>query len=51
MSAVELALAAAAAERNEARATLASHPTTKMEAIVCDTIVDATTPGDSNTNT
>ena len=51
MTAVEIALTAAAAERHEARATLAAHPTAKMEAVVSDTLVDATAPGDPNPNT
>jgi hypothetical protein len=45
MSAVELALSAAAAERHEARAKFAALPTAEMDAVVSDTIVDATTPG------
>jgi serine/threonine-protein kinase len=41
MVSVELALAAVAAERFEARASIAAHVTAPMEAIVSDTLVDA----------
>ncbi|MCU1282705.1 MAG: serine/threonine protein kinase [bacterium] len=44
MSAVDAALASAAAERDEARSHVAAHVTAPMEAISCDTIVDATVP-------
>jgi len=44
MAAVEVALAAAAAERFEARAGIATHVTAPMETIVCDTIVDEPKP-------
>jgi serine/threonine-protein kinase len=48
MHAVELALAAAAAERTEARAAIAAHVTVPMETVVNDTIVDATVPGNDD---
>jgi serine/threonine-protein kinase len=44
MIAVDDALAAAAVERDEARSSVAAHVTAPMDAIVCDTLVDARVP-------
>jgi serine/threonine protein kinase len=44
MTAVSQALTAATAERDQARSAVSAYVTAPMEAVVCDTIVDATAP-------
>jgi hypothetical protein len=41
---VDAALGIAGAARDEARRSVATHVTAPMEAVICDTIVDATVP-------
>ena len=44
MAAVDAALASAGAARDEARRSVATYVTAPMEAVTCNTIVDATAP-------